>query len=306
MASSAASTSRTRSRCSSGPRSWSQYRTRADSCRIAVTPASARARRCCASAAGPPAPGSTAAVNAARPEPAAVASRLMPPGGAVTRRASPPAAGSSHRARWPAGSPAGSSSGTRRRVGWPRPGRDGAGWLPGCWPAPGWPARGWPARGWPAPGWPARCWLARRCPHRDARLRAGSGAGAGRGGAGGQEDQRAVRQEGRTVLPFRGPGQPHRGPPRTRIHPPDAGLERPPVGGEGRHRHGQPAAVRGEPQATEPRQGQVVVQVVEWGHCVFPPQVGTGRQVAAPSADELPPGAVPPDDGAPGSLSALR
>ncbi len=91
----------TRSRCSSGPRSWSQYRTRGDSCRMAVTPASARARRCCPSAAAPAAPGSTGAVNAARSELAAVASRLRPPGGAATRRASPPAAGSSHRARFP-------------------------------------------------------------------------------------------------------------------------------------------------------------------------------------------------------------
>ena len=118
-----ASTSRTRSRCSSGPRSWSQYRTRGVSCRIAVRPASARAWRCCASPAAPLAPGSTAAVNTASPEPLAVASWLTPPAGATTRQASPPAAGSSHRARWPAGSG-------------PRP-CSGPGGGPGCAPAGG-------------------------------------------------------------------------------------------------------------------------------------------------------------------------
>ncbi len=115
QASPAASTSWTRSRCSSGPRSWSQYRTSADSCRIAVTPASARARRCGPSAAAL-APGSTDAVKAASPEPVAVTSRPMPPGGAMIRRASPPAAGSSHRAFWPSGFPA-SSPGPAGRPG---------------------------------------------------------------------------------------------------------------------------------------------------------------------------------------------
>ena len=119
-ASPVASRSVTRSRCSSGPRSWSQYRTRGDSCRMAVTPASARARRCSASAAAPLAPGSTGAVNAASPQPAAVPSRLRPPGDAATRRASPPAAGSSHRARFPPASPPASAAGSG-------PGAGGAG-----------------------------------------------------------------------------------------------------------------------------------------------------------------------------------
>ena len=101
-------------------------------------------------------------------------------------------------------------------------------------------------------------------------------AGARRGGAGRQENQRAVRQERRAVLPFRGAGQPGRRAPAPGVHPPDAGLERPPVRGEGRDGHGQPAAVRREPQPGQPVQGHVVVQVVEWGHCAFPPRLGGG------------------------------
>ena len=29
-----------------------------------------------------------------------------------------------------------------------------------------------------------------------------------------------------------------------------------------------------EPQAGQPGQGQVVVQIVEWGHCAFSPRLG--------------------------------
>ena len=171
QASSPASTSWTRSRCSSGPRSWSQYRTRADSCRIAVTPASARARRCCASATAPLAPGSTDAVNAASPEPVAVASRLIPPGGAMIRRASPPAAGSSHRARWPSGSPAGPS---------PGPG-GGPGAAGGSAP---------PDSGLPGSGL--------SCPGRAASGRGGGPAGRVPGGAG-RDDRKASEPSGRNA-----------------------------------------------------------------------------------------------------------
>ena len=66
--------------------------------------------------AAPPAPGSTGAVNAASPAPAAVTSRLTPPGGAATRRASPPAAGQQPQGPLPA----------RRSLA-----RHSAGWLPG-------------------------------------------------------------------------------------------------------------------------------------------------------------------------------
>ncbi len=78
---------------------------------MAVTPASARARRCCPSAAAPAVPGSTGAVKAASPELAAVTGRLRPPDGAVTRRASPPVAGSNHRACFPPGSSPACSAG---------------------------------------------------------------------------------------------------------------------------------------------------------------------------------------------------
>ena len=95
-------------RNSAGPRSWSQYRTGTDSCRIAVTPASSRAWRRSASPSDPapePGPGRTGAASTTWSLAAAVSAALTPPGSAATRTASPPPAGSRHRAAWSAAFP---------------------------------------------------------------------------------------------------------------------------------------------------------------------------------------------------------
>ena len=85
----------------SGPRSWSQYLTGADSCKMAVMPASLRSWRSRASSSALlplPAAGSTGELSTIPPASLATSAAVTPPGRAATTRASPPAAGSSHSA----------------------------------------------------------------------------------------------------------------------------------------------------------------------------------------------------------------
>src|SRR5271165_1244015 len=117
----------------SGPRSWSQYLTGADSCKMAVIPASLRSWRSRASSSAvlsfpallargdtlppgdtpdpegpePPAMGSTGDLTTIPPASLATSTAVTPPGRAATTRASPPAAGSSHSAATSSESPLG-------------------------------------------------------------------------------------------------------------------------------------------------------------------------------------------------------
>ena len=173
------------------------------------------------------------------------------------------------------GGPAGAGQRRRGERGPPRAGSGGqlADAPGGCGDLAGLPARGRQQPQRPLPGSVVA-----------PRLGLVRGGGRERR-AGGQEQHPAVRQEGGTVLALSRPGQPGRGRGEAAgpgVDPPDAGLERPPVRGEGGHGHGQPAAVRGQPQAGEPGQGQIVVQIVEWGHCVCAFSPRTGPLMLAP------------------------